>query len=303
MSSTALKSWISALRLRTLPLALASIGMGSFLAAYAGRFNLPIFSFSALTTIFLQILSNLANDYGDSAHGADHSLRKGPNRMVQSGLISKSAMRFAILVLIVLSLVSGIYLLYLAFGWNGGAFLVFLLIGITAILAAIAYTAGSKPYGYSGLGDLSVLIFFGLVGVLGTYYLYTGELYPSLILPALSCGFFSISVLNLNNIRDIESDKMAGKKSIPVRLGRERAVIYHEVLLIAGTACALAFVIIEVKEWTAFIFVITTPLFVQNFLAVKNIQDPTKLDPYLRQMAISTLIFVLVFGIGLLFSI
>ena len=303
MYSTALKPWITAIRLRTLPLALASIGMGSFLAAYTGSFDLTIFSFSTLTTIFLQILSNLANDYGDSTHGADHSLRKGPNRMVQSGMITKNAMRLAILVLVVLSLVSGIYLLYLAFGWNGTAFLVFLLIGITAILAAIAYTAGGKPYGYSGLGDLSVLIFFGLVGVLGTYYLYTGELRPNFVLPALSCGFFSIAVLNLNNIRDIESDKIAGKKSIPVRLGRDKAVIYHEVLLIAGTASALAFVIIEVKVWTAFIFVITIPLFVRNFLAVKNIHDPAKLDPYLKQMAISTLIFVLLFGIGLLFSI
>jgi 1,4-dihydroxy-2-naphthoate octaprenyltransferase len=303
MYSTALKPWITAIRLRTLPLALASIGMGSFLAAYTGSFDLTIFSFSILTTIFLQILSNLANDYGDSTHGADHSLRKGPNRMVQSGMITKNAMRLAIFVLVVLSLVSGIYLLYLAFGWKGTAFLVFLLIGITAILAAIAYTAGGKPYGYSGLGDLSVLIFFGLVGVLGTYYLYTGELRPNFVLPALSCGFFSIAVLNLNNIRDIESDKIAGKKSIPVRLGRDKAVIYHEVLLIAGTASALAFVIIEVKVWTAFIFVITIPLFVRNFLAVKNIHDPAKLDPYLKQMAISTLIFVLLFGIGLLFSI
>ena len=298
-----IKPWINAIRLRTLPLSLASIGMGSFLAAYAGKFSLQIFCFCALTTIFLQILSNLANDYGDTKHGADSTDRKGPMRMVQSGLISKKAMRVAIILLIILSLASGVYLLYLAFGLNQQAFITFLLIGIASILAAIAYTAGSKPYGYAGLGDLSVLIFFGFVGVIGSYYLYTLEIYPGLILPALSCGFFSIAVLNLNNIRDIESDKLAGKLSIPVRLGRKRAIIYHQFLLIGGTASALAFAILEVKNWPAFLFLLVIPLLVKNFIAVKKIEDPRKLDPYLKQMAVSTLAFVILFGLGLLFSI
>lgn len=302
MNVTVIRPWISAIRLRTLPLSLASIGMGSFLAAYTGKFNLSIFSLSALTTIFLQVLSNLANDFGDSEHGADSGKRQGPVRMVQSGLISKSAMKMAIVFLVFLSLATGSYLLYVSFGFNQTLFLTFLVIGVAAILAAIAYTAGGKPYGYAGLGDLSVLIFFGFVGVLGSYYLYALEFYPSLILPALSCGFYSIAVLNLNNIRDIESDKAAGKLSIPVRLGRDKAILYHQFLLVGGTLSALAFALIEVAKWPAFIFLLVTPLLIKNLIAVKRIRDPRKLDPYLRQMAMSTLAFVVLFGLGLLFS-
>jgi len=302
MSQTLANPWISAVRLRTLPLALASIGMGSFLAAYRGKFNFSIFIFCALTTIFLQVLSNLANDYGDFLHGADHDLRKGPNRMVQSGRIKPGAMRNAIIAFIILSLASGIYLLYLALGWNMKTFLTFFLLGIVAILAALAYTMGKKPYGYLGLGDLSVLIFFGFVGVLGTFYLHAGTFSLIYVLPAFSCGLFSIGVLNLNNIRDLESDKLAGKMSMAVRLGRRKAAIYHQVLLIGGILTALAFVIIEVRHWQGFIFLATIPLFFRNIIAVRNIYAPEKLDPYLKQMAVSTLLFVLLFGFGLLFS-
>jgi len=302
MTTLLIRPWISAIRLRTLPLALASIGMGSFLAAYEGVFKFSIFLFSSLTTVFLQILSNLANDYGDFQHGADHDLRKGPLRMVQSGLIKPSSMRFAIIVLVLLSLGSGIFLLYLAFGWSMEIFFTFFLLGILAIIAAMSYTMGKRPYGYQGFGDVSVLIFFGFVGVLGTYYLHSGKLPAMHILPAMSCGLFSIGVLNLNNIRDIDSDKMAGKKSIAVRLGRKKAIRYHEMLLAGGIISALVFASVEVKQWPAFLFLITIPLFYKNIIAVKTKKTPEELDPYLRQMALSTLIFVLLFGLGLLFS-
>lgn len=295
-------AWLSAIRLRTLPLALSSIGMGSFLAAEVGNFSWSIFFLCALTTIFLQVLSNLANDYGDSIHGADSTLRAGPKRAVQSGAITSGKMRKAIALFVVLSLISGIILLFIAFGLNIQAFLMFFIIGIFAIFAAIAYTAGKKPYGYAGLGDLSVFLFFGIVGVTGTYYLYIKEFDLLMILPAISCGMFATAVLNLNNIRDIHSDRLAGKKSIPVRIGREKAVVYHYLLLITGFMAALLFVIIYFKSYFQLLFFISIPLLVKNAIAVKRKKSAIELDPYLKQMALATLLFVLTFGIGMVFS-
>ncbi|MEO1054402.1 MAG: 1,4-dihydroxy-2-naphthoate polyprenyltransferase [Bacteroidota bacterium] len=302
MANTTVKSWISAFRLRTLPLALASIGMGSFLAASVDHFKGGVFALCALTTIFLQILSNLANDYGDTVNGADSAERQGPSRAVQSGAISLSAMKKAIALFIVLSLVSGVGLLYLSLGFNWETFLFFFGLGILSILAAIAYTAGSKPYGYVGLGDISVLIFFGVVGVLGTFYLHTGSFDSWYTLPALSCGFFSIAVLNVNNIRDIESDKKAGKLSIPVRIGRSNAVKYHWFLLLAGIGCAVAFSITKFNSPWQFLFLITVPLLFRNGFAIATNKEAGKLDPYLKQMALTTLLFVITFGVGLLLA-
>ncbi|MDN5210921.1 1,4-dihydroxy-2-naphthoate polyprenyltransferase [Fulvivirgaceae bacterium BMA12] len=298
--SANIKSWISAFRLRTLPLALASIGMGSFLAASVQRFNMAIFVLCATTTICLQILSNLANDYGDSVNGADHEQRQGPSRAVQAGHISAEAMKRGIVIFVVLSLLSGIYLLYIALGWNLKTFLFFLATGLGAILAAMAYTIGKKPYGYIGLGDLSVLLFFGIVGVIGSFYLYTGLISWQYLFPALSCGLFSMAVLNVNNIRDIASDKLAGKMSIPVRIGRKKAVIYHWVLLITGLLAALVFTFLNFNSYFQLLFLITVPLLLKNGIAVAKNTAPRHLDPYLKQMALTTLLFVLTFGFGLL---
>ena len=293
-----IKPWISAFRLRTLPLALASIGMGTFLAAAAGKFNALIFILCALSTVFLQILSNLAKDYGDSIHGADHRGRSGPARAVQSGSISPEAMRHALKVFVLLSLLSGVSLLYIAFGWDWKNLGAFLLLGVSAIFAAILYTAGKRPYGYAGLGDLSVLIFFGFTGVMGSYYLYTKNIDWLVTLPALSCGLFSVAVLNINNIRDISSDKAAGKKSIPVRIGRGRAVRYHWWVLFLGFALAFAYSVLNFHSYWQYLFLVTLPLLVKNAVAVNKYRDAQKLDPYLRQMALTTLIFVLSFGLG-----
>src|SRR5882724_11777896 len=184
-----MKVWLEAFRLRTLPLSLSCIGMGGFLAATQNKFNGLIFFLCCSTTIFLQILSNLSNDYGDTVNGADHAGRKGPQRAVQSGVISPTQMKTAIFIFIVLCLISGVSLLYISFGAELKSFLIFLGLGLLSIAAAIAYTVGRKPYGYIGLGDLSVLIFFGLVGVMGSQYLFTKEFSLPLALPALSCGF------------------------------------------------------------------------------------------------------------------
>ena len=288
------------MRPRTLPLALACIGMGAFLAADAEAFRWSVFGLSALTTVLLQILSNLANDYGDSQHGADSDDREGPQRAVQSGAISAAAMRKAIGLFVVLCLASGLALLYVALGWEWQTFLFFLGLGILSIVAAITYTASKKPYGYVGLGDISVVVFFGLVAVLGSTFLYLQEIRYAYFFPALSCGLFATAVLNVNNIRDIESDTKAGKRSIPVRIGRRAAVVYHGILLGLGVASALAYTLLYWQSGWQLLFLITVPLFWINLHAVISRTDARSLDPFLKQMALSTLAFVVTFGVGLL---
>lgn len=291
------RAWLSAFRLRTLPLALASIAMGSFLAAAIELMQWKIFLLSALTTIFLQVLSNLANDYGDSIHGADSPDRKGPKRAVQSGKITPQAMYKAMVVFSILSFVSGLWLLYEAIdSWE--TFGLFLGIGVLAIIASITYTAGGNPYGYQGLGDISVLIFFGWVAVLGTYYLHTRMIDWWVLLPATSCGLFATAVLNVNNIRDIESDKKAGKNTLPVRMGKTNAVRYHWLLLVVGVLCSIVYVSFHFQNVWQLLFLIVLPLLFINAKAVYQKTEPAELDPYLKQMALTTLLFVITFGIG-----
>ena len=292
------KDWLHAIRLRTLPLALASIGLGSFLAAFEGKFRWPVFLLSGLTTIFLQILSNLANDYGDSKHGADHADREGPQRAVQSGKISPKSMKKAIHLFIGLSLISGLSLLFISISGFSIEFILLFITGMIAIGAALNYTMGNNPYGYTGFGDLFVILFFGFVGVLGTYFCHTGSFSFLALLPAFSCGLLSTAVLNVNNIRDIASDEKAGKKSIPVRIGRKNAVIYHWTLIVTAIASTFIFVIIHYHSPFQFLFLITTPFLFFNGFKVASIHESKKLDPFLKQMAISTLLFIITFGVG-----
>lgn len=292
-----ISTWISAFRLRTLPLALSSVGMGGFLAAAQGRFNGIVFTLCCTTTILLQILSNLANDYGDTVNGADHGGRKGPARAVQSGAISIASMRSAIGLFVVLSLVSGVALLFAAFGMNYQLLVTFFSIGLLCIAAAILYTAGKKPYGYAGLGDLSVLIFFGGVGVTGSLFLFTHTLSAWSLLPALACGLFSVGVLNINNMRDIESDRLAGKYSIPVRIGKEKAGLYHWFLLFGGVTAAVLYTVGTYQAPIQFLFLLALPVFIAIGKAV-NEKPSEELDPYLKRMALGTLLFVVLFGIG-----
>jgi 1,4-dihydroxy-2-naphthoate octaprenyltransferase len=292
-----LKDWIQAFRLRTLPLALACIGMGGIIAYVENGFQSTIFLLTLLTAFLLQILSNIANDYGDSMNGADSVDRVGPSRAVQTGKISAEAMKRAMILFAVLSFASGLGLLYLSIA-SQQEFFIFLGLGIVCVIAAITYTVGDNPYGYAGLGDISVLLFFGLVSVAGTYYLQMHSLGWNIMLPSIACGSFAVGVLNVNNIRDIESDKKAGKYSIPVRLGRENAVYYHWFLLAVGWLAAILYVANTYTSYWQWLFVITLPLFLINAKAVRTKKDPKELDPYLKQMAISTLVFVIVFGIG-----
>jgi 1,4-dihydroxy-2-naphthoate polyprenyltransferase len=296
--ATKKRAWLHALRLRTLPLALSSILMGSILASWSGTFRLGVLVMAALTTILLQILSNLANDYGDSIHGADSAERKGPLRAVQSGMISLAEMKKAIYLTASLAFVSGVLLLYIAVqDWI--LFLLFIGFGILAILAAVTYTAGKKPYGYVGLGDISVFLFFGLLGVAGTYFLHTLTFKTMVLLPAFSLGFFSTAVLNINNIRDMGSDLLAGKKSIPVRIGRKSAVNYNWVLILAGNMLLIIFVISN-QAWGGLASLLIFPFMLRIGRGVANNQSEAALDPFLKKMAISTLFWVIFFGLGLL---
>lgn len=293
------KAWISAFRPRTLPLSLASILTGGFLAAVRGQFRGSVFALAILTTILLQILSNLANDYGDSQNGADSIHREGPQRAVQAGHITPAQMKRGMLLFGVLSLATGIALLWVALGlaimWITISFFV---LGLGAIWAAINYTAGAKPYGYAGLGDVSVFLFFGVVGVCGTYYLQARALPLLVLLPAAALGCFATAVLNVNNIRDIRSDKLAGKITIPVRLGPLAARSYHWLLLGLGFTCAVLYVAITYSSPWQWLFVLSAPLLWRNGWLVWQRQEATQLDPLLKQMAMSTLVFTILFGIG-----
>ncbi len=290
--------WISAARPRTLALAIASVGMGVFMAATAVQLDGPIVLLTFLTAILLQVLSNLANDYGDSVHGADHAGRSGPSRAVQSGRVSIRSMKRAIVLVTLLTLLSGVALLWMALGAVGFiVLLAFGSLGLLAIWAAVSYTSGGLAYGYVGLGDLAVFLFFGWLGVLGSYYLQTRVLHPDLFLLATSCGLFTVAVLNVNNIRDINSDKLAGKQSIPVRLGVDRARKYHWLLIVGGLMTAFAYVALVFQSPWQLLFIISIPLFVRNGKAVSS-KPPTELDPFLRQLSLTTLLFVMTFGVG-----
>ena len=297
-----MKSWIAAARPRTLPLSLASIILGCFLADADGRFSWPVASLAILTTIFLQILSNFANDYGDAVSGKDTELRVGPRRAVATGDITREAMLRGIIVTAGLSLISGIGLLAVAFQQAGPKlFWFFLILGLLSIAAAVGYTNGKRPYGYAGFGDIAVLIFFGWVGVLGTYFLHTLSFNPMLLLPATSVGLFATGVLNVNNIRDIETDTLTGKRSIPARLGLLRAIRYHWGLLLTGMVCALAFSFLTGASWFSYLYVLTFPLFLLNGRAVATHKKPAELNARLGQLALTTLLFVVLFGLGQVF--
>jgi len=297
MSKT--KAWISAFRLRTLPLALASIFLGSLLAAYHELFRLEVMILTVLTTIFLQVLSNLANDYGDFVKGTDNDQRVGPERAMQSGALGKKEMLRGIVICSLLALGSGIALIIvglreldLGYAW------LFLGLGLLSIAAAIKYTMGKNAYGYHGLGDLMVFLFFGITGVLGTYFMHTNQLDWTLVLPAVSIGLLSSGVLNLNNMRDRVNDKASGKNTIVVRMGGQRAKYYHSFLLTGAVVSALAFVYTHFSSAYQLLFLAVTPILALQIRLVILNKDPKFLDPELKKLALTTLAFALLFGAG-----
>lgn len=297
-------AWLLAARLRTLPLACASILLGAGLAAGHDAFDVATLSLALLTAVLLQTLSNLANDYGDAVSGIDGSARIGPRRAVVSGLISPRAMLHAIGLTALAAVVSGLALLYVSFGVDWLRILFFIVLGGVAIIAAITYTMGmgGTPYGYRGGGDVSVFAFFGLLGVLGSYYLFTHGVEWELLLPAASFGLLATAVLNVNNVRDIESDAANGKITLAVRLGRRRAIVYHWGLLVTALSLSLVFLMMRASDvWPWLCLVAIKPLGEAAWMLHKS-RDGEVLTGMLKKTVIGAFLYSALLSIGLALS-
>ena len=301
MTNEKLKMWWETARPKTLPLALASIFTGSALGYWANPqgFNGLVMALCLLTTILLQVLSNFANDYGDHQKGSDTEERIGPLRGIQKGAISAKELKWGLILMVVASFLSGSFLIGIAYE-NLSDLFAFAGLGILAIVAAITYTVGAKPYGYMGLGDISVLVFFGLLGVGGTYYLQTHSIDSHIILPAIGSGLLASAVLNINNLRDIEQDAKAGKNTLAVRLGAYKGRVYHCILLSVAALCYLAFAVATSISWTNYLFVLAMPLLAKHAIFVYRSQQPSELRPMLAQMSMISLLINILFSLGLL---
>lgn len=307
---TSAKAWIGAMRLRTLPLSFSVIIMGNAMAlAFEDSYLIPnnfrcenwnIFGLTLLTTLLLQILSNFANDYGDAKKGTDNEDRIGPERAIQSGAISQKDMVYAIVVTSLLTLISGVFLLFYAFGAALDlTFISFLILGILSIAAAIKYTVGKKAYGYSGLGDLFVFIFFGLLGVIGSFYLHGQSLDWIILYPAITMGCFSVAVLNLNNMRDRDNDKAVGKNTLAVKLGFKGSKTYHYTLfIVAYLAFPIPHILLTWNVPSVYLFILPVLIIhIIHLKKVKSIENPKDFDPELKKIALSTFLFSLLFFI------
>lgn len=292
-----MKQWIEAARLRTLPLSVSGIIVGSMYALRPTNtietptevFSWSIFGLALLTTLGLQVLSNFANDYGDGVKGTDNSDRVGPMRAIQSGAISAQAMKQAIIVTSVLTLFSAVALIYVSFKDTNLWFsLFYLVLGILAIVSAIRYTVGKTAYGYRGFGDIFVFVFFGLVSTLGVNFLYAKQLDFDLFLPAAAIGLLSTGVLNLNNMRDEASDRKSNKNTMVVQMGGAKAKKYHYFLVISAMVLVLVFAILSEYRLDQYLFVLAYIPLIKHLKTVQANQNPKELDPELKKLALST---------------
>lgn len=308
-----MKHWIEAARVRTLPLSVSGILVGSFYALSKPTenvltptqvFSWSIFGLLMLTTIGLQVLSNFANDYGDGVKGTDNEDRIGPKRALQSGVISPAAMKRAIVITAILTFLSAVLLIYTAFGLEYLYYSIFfLLLGIIAIASAIRYTVGKEAYGYKGYGDIFVFVFFGLVSTYGSYFMFSKVIDWYLLLPAIAIGFLSVGVLNLNNMRDEFSDKKAGKNTIVVKIGGAKAKQYHYFLVITAMILLLVFGILQHFAIDQYIYLIVFLPIISHLLRVSRTQNPADLDPELKRLAISTFMVSLLLSLCLIYFI
>lgn len=286
-------AWIHAARLRTLPLAICGLVVGNMLALHYGRFDALILGLSVSTALLLQILSNFANDYGDFIKGTDNVHRTGPVRTLQSGAINARQMRRALAIFSLLSFMSGLALLWVSLpglNWKDGLF--FLLLGLASIAAAIFYTVGKNAYGYRGLGDVFVFVFFGWVAVTGSFYLQFKSMEPLVLLPATAIGLFAAGVLNMNNLRDIENDKAYGKITLPVRMGMKGAIAYHYFLIIGGSVAAIFF---QYYVFGAYQMLLLSPLFVviPHLIRISIRPIPRMFDQQLKMVVLITLMYTI----------
>ncbi|WP_414165352.1 1,4-dihydroxy-2-naphthoate polyprenyltransferase [Superficieibacter sp. BNK-5] len=295
------QAWLESLRPKTLPLAFSAIVVGTALAWWQGHFD-PLVAVMALVTAgLLQILSNLANDYGDAVKGSDKPDRIGPLRGMQKGAITQQQMKRALVITIVLTCVSGLALVAMAYQTMAD-FIGFLVLGCLSIIAAITYTMGNRPYGYIGLGDISVLIFFGWLSVMGSWYLQAHSLIPAIILPATACGLLATAVLNINNLRDITSDRENGKNTLVVRLGPVNARRYHSVLLFGALICLALFNLISLHSPWGWLFILAAPMLFRQARYVMREHDPLAMRPMLERTVKGALLTNLLFVVGIILS-
>ena len=306
------KSFIKAARLRTLPLSVSGVIVGSIFgnewlqnkAAINDSSSIlvsSIFWLAILTTIGFQVLSNFANDYGDGIKGSDKN-RTGEARMVSSGAITPKQMKSAMIITTIITLIIALVLIYVAFGSaNFGYSILFFGLGIASIAAAIKYTVGNSAYGYSGFGDVFVFIFFGLLSVVGSYFLYTKYINFEIFLPAISIGMLSTAVLNLNNLRDQTEDKKNNKKTLVVKLGKEKAKKYHYFLILGALVVALIYVFLDFTSVYQLVFLVAFIPLIKNMKTVAQNIIPAELDSELKKVALSTFLFAILFGIGQIF--
>ncbi|MDE3743393.1 1,4-dihydroxy-2-naphthoate octaprenyltransferase [Maribacter polysaccharolyticus] len=292
-------TWVNAARLRTLPLSISGILVGAALANFQGAGNTTIFILALCTAIGFQITSNFANDYGDGVKGTDNEDRIGPKRVLQSGLLTRKVLKRGIIVSIIINVILVVAVVYLAFGpGNLGYVFLFMALGAFSIWAAIKYTVGASAYGYRGLGDLFVFIFFGLLAVLGTLFLFTKNIPWTSVLPAISIGALSTGVLNLNNLRDHESDRVSNKNTLVVKMGYKNGLMYHTALIVIGLLSMLAFVVLEFKCYSQLLPLLAgIPILIQ-LKRVCGIRIPSELDPELKKLAISIFLLALLFYLG-----
>jgi len=292
--------WLNAARLRTLPLSVSGVLVGTGLANYYGKSDVLLFILSLLTAVGFQVTSNFANDYGDGVRGTDNDDRIGPKRALQSGILTRKVLKKGILISVVIDALLVISLIYAAFGPQNLPFsILFLILGAASIWAALKYTLGASAYGYKGLGDVFVLLFFGWVAVLGSFFLYTKFLSPLMFLPATAIGLLSAGVLNLNNLRDFNSDKKAKKNTLVVYLGFVNGKIYHYILLISAFICISVFLYWNFGSWP----ISGLPLlaFIPIFLHLKTIyrtNKPDLMDPELKKLALSTFLLAVLMYIN-----
>ena len=294
-----IKPWIQAARLRTLPLSVSGIIVGSAYAHHQGFSDWRIVVLALLTTLGLQVLSNYANDYGDGVKGTDTN-RIGEKRLVAAGLITANQMKKAVTITAVFMFIIALLLIYVAFGKENFALsLIFILLGIASIGAAIKYTVGKGAYGYSGFGDVFVFIFFGWVSVIGSNFLFTHFIDWKLFLPASSIGLLSVAVLNLNNMRDIENDKIAGKNTLVVKMGLNWAKKYHEACISIASIMFVVFCLI-VKITAIPVLIINIPLLI-HIGKIKKSEKYEDFGPELKKVALSTFALSILFWITLIF--
>ncbi|HPT20631.1 MAG TPA: 1,4-dihydroxy-2-naphthoate octaprenyltransferase [Bacteroidales bacterium] len=294
-----IKPWITAARLHTLPLTVSNIFLGTMIACSQGKFRLNIFLLGLATAILLQVLSNYANDYGDFVSKADQKRVSKFERSLQSGKITPKQMRRMLAFIALLTLITGISLIASA-GLSVGTITVFLSTGILCIVAAFTYTMGKKPYGYSGFGDIAVFIFFGIVAVCGIYVLHTREWDWRILLPATTFGLFSTGVLNINNLRDIESDRLSGKSSLIVKIGIEKGKIYHTCLILVALILGIVSSLLDYHSIFQFIYLLTFPFFIRNIRKVSGFNQSSMLDNELRNLSLTIFFYSLTYGIGLM---